>query len=82
MVQDVYFEQWLTDNADLDLEDPFSSSYAISQSLGMRLITFDSWVALSGQRKRMVLRSLDSVPLHLQSFDLAKELIENAQRSN
>jgi hypothetical protein len=39
MVQDVYFEQWLTDNADLDLEDPFSSSYAISQSLGMRLIT-------------------------------------------
>ena len=82
MVQDVYFEQWLTDNADLDLEDPFSSSYAISQSLGMRLITFDSWVALSGQKKRMVLRSLDSVPLHLQSFDLAKELIENAQRSN
>ena len=60
MVQDVYFEQWLTDNADLDLEDPFSSSYAISQSLGMRLITFDSWVALSGQKKRMVLRSLDS----------------------
>ena len=82
MVQDVYFEQWLMDNIDLDLEDPFSSSYAISQSLGMRLITLDSWSTLSGAKKQAVLRSLDAVPLQLQSFDLAEELIENAQRSN
>ena len=82
MVQDVYFEQWLMDNIDLDLEDPFSSSYAISQSLGMRLITLDSWATLSGAKKQAVLSSLDAVPLQLQSFDLAEELIENAQRSN
>ncbi|MDC0613403.1 hypothetical protein OAP08_02810, partial [Akkermansiaceae bacterium] len=82
MVQDVYFEQWLMDNIDLDLEDPFSSSYAISQSLGMRLITLDSWATLSEAKKQVVLSSLDAVPLQLQSFDLAEELIENAQRSN
>jgi filamentous hemagglutinin family protein len=82
MLQDVYFEQWLMDNTDLDLEDPFSSSYAISQSLGMRLITLDSWSTLSGAKKQVVLRSLDAVPLQLQSFDLAEELIKSAQRSN
>jgi hypothetical protein len=82
MVQDVYFEQWLTDNAGFDLEDPFSNSYAISQSLGLRLITLDSWATLAGTKKQLVLRSLDAVPLQLQSFDLAEELIENAQRSN
>ena len=82
MAQDVNFEQWLMDNTDLDLEDPFSSSYAISQSLGMRLITLDSWATLSGAKKQVVLSSLDAVPLQLQSFDLAEELIENAQRSN
>jgi hypothetical protein len=82
MVQDVYFEQWLTDNAGFGLEDPFSNSYAISQSLGLRLITLDSWATLAGTKKQLVLRSLDAVPLQLQSFDLAEELIENAQRSN
>ena len=37
---------------------------------------------LSGAKKQVVLSSLDAVPLQLQSFDLAEELIENAQRSN
>ncbi|MDG2399039.1 MAG: MBG domain-containing protein, partial [Akkermansiaceae bacterium] len=82
MAQDVYFEQWLRDNTGLDLEDPFSNSYAISQSLGLRLITLDSWLTLSGTKKQLVLSSLDAVPLRLQSFDLAEELIKGAKQSN
>jgi hypothetical protein len=82
VVQDVYFEQWLRDNTGLDSENPFSNSYAISQSLGLRLISLDSWVTLSGTKKQLVLRSLDAVPLRLQSFDLAEKLIDDAKRSN
>jgi hypothetical protein len=81
MAQDVNFEQWLGDNTGLELEDPFSNSYAISQSLGLRLITLDSWATLSGAKKQVVLRSLDSVPLRLQSLDLAEELVEDVKGS-
>ncbi len=79
VAQDVYFEQWLRDNIGLDLENPFLNSYAISQSLGLRLITLDSWVKLPGARKQAVLRSLDAVPLHLQTIELAEELIKKVK---
>ena len=79
VIQDVYLEQWLRDNIGLDLENPFSNSYAISQSLGLRLINLNSWVNLPGEKKQAVLRSLDTVPLHLQTLDLGEELIKKVK---
>ena len=75
--QDLFQEQWMRDNIGYDPADPFANAYAISQSVGLRLITLDSWAKLSSSKKQSVLTSLDAIPLHLQTLDTAEELIES-----
>ncbi|MFT6573961.1 MAG: hypothetical protein ACJA16_002148 [Akkermansiaceae bacterium] len=77
--QDLFQEQWMRDNIGYDPTDPFANSYAISQSLGLRLLSLDSWGKLSSAKKQSVLTSLDSIPLHLQTLDLAEQLIEDVK---
>ena len=74
--QDIYIEQWIRDNIGYNPEDPFANSYAISQSLGVRILSLDSWAGLSPAKKQSVLSALDAIPLHLQTLDLAKRLID------
>jgi hypothetical protein len=74
--QDIYIEQWIRDNIGYNPEDPFANSYAISQSLGVRIPSLDSWAGLSPAKKQSVLSALDAIPLHLQTLDLAKRLID------
>ena len=76
MSQDLSQEQWILDKIGYDSIDPFANSYAISQSVGVRLLSLDSWAKLSASKKQTVLSSLDAVPLHLQTLDLAEKLIE------
>ncbi|MDA7536032.1 hypothetical protein N8528_03615, partial [Akkermansiaceae bacterium] len=73
--QDLIQEEWILRNLGYDPVDPFASVYAISQSVGLRLIALDSWVKLSSSKKQAVLRSLDAIPLYLQTLDKAEELI-------
>ena len=75
--QGLFQEQWMRDNIGYDPIDPFANSYAISQSVGLRLINLDSWAKLPSSKKQSVLTSLDAIPLHLQTLDTAEELIES-----
>ena len=75
--QDLIQEQWILDNVGYDLTDPFANTYAISQSIGLRLIALKFWAGLSPSKKKAVLTSLDAIPLHLQTLDQAEKLIED-----
>jgi len=75
-VHDISMEQRIRDNLGYNPVDPFSWIYAISKSVGLRLFTLDSWSQLSPARKEAVLASLDEIPLHLQTLELAKKLIK------
>ena len=77
--QDLFQEQWIRENIGYDPVDPFANSYAISQSVGVRLLSLDSWAKLSATGKQSVLTSLDTIPLHLQTLDEAERLIANAK---
>ncbi|MGJ8697965.1 MAG: beta strand repeat-containing protein [Verrucomicrobiaceae bacterium] len=77
--QDVFIERWILDNIGYDPTDPFAHSYAISQSVGLQLLALESWSKLPAAKKQVVLSSLDDIPLHLQTLDLAKKLIEQAK---
>ena len=77
--QDLIQEQWFKENIGIDPTDPFASAYAISQSVGLRLIALDSWGKLSSLKKQAVLRALDAIPLHLQTLEEAEDLIESVK---
>ncbi|NWK55876.1 filamentous hemagglutinin N-terminal domain-containing protein [Verrucomicrobiaceae bacterium N1E253] len=77
--QEGLMEIWIQENIGYDPNSPFSNSYAISQSVGLRLIALPSWSKLSKSKQQAVLKSLDGVPLHLQTLGLAEKLINSVQ---
>ncbi|YCM45015.1 filamentous hemagglutinin N-terminal domain-containing protein [Verrucomicrobiaceae bacterium 227] len=77
--QDIYIERWILDNVGYDPVDPFANSYAISQSVGVRILSLNSWAGLSASKKQEVLAALDAIPLHLQTLDHAQRLIEKVK---
>ena len=78
-IQDTFLEQWIRDNVDYDPEDVFAKTYAISQSIGLRLIELPSWRSLSLEKRKEVLSRLDQVPLPLQTLGLVEAIIEKTK---
>ena len=73
--QEAIMEEWIRRNIGYEPGNVFSNSYAVSNSVGLRLLSLDSWRALGSAKKQQVLTALDNIPLEEQTLSLVEELI-------